>query len=96
MSNLSAELKAFFSLSTLCLQKEGSHEGRKVSPAEILNSMFYGAFNYHREEQRREQEEADRRGYEEGEELRREQERRRWLDGLDELDTSCHCCCIFL
>ena len=28
---------------------------------------------------------ADRRGYEEGEELRREQERERWLVGLEEV-----------
>ena len=44
--------------------------------------------NCHREEQTREQVEADWRGYEEGEELRREQERMRWLDGLEELSYS--------
>lgn len=39
----------------------------------------------HREEQTKEQEEADRRGYEEGEESRREQEREKWLVGLEEV-----------
>ena len=47
--------------------------------------MAHSIFNYHSEEQSKEQEEADKRGYEEGEEMRREQERERWLAGLEEV-----------